>query len=87
MISPEPEFYVIFAVPLNVDAGFRVEAVLKKESDAKLYADLLRKSRNYHYVGNPQKEMMGSVLDRLLQQKIGCLAATGAKEITLKIGQ
>lgn len=86
MLTPEPEFYVISVVPFSVtDDGFRVEAVFTDENDALAHAERLEKSTNYQFVTKPHKEMMSVVLDRLLQQKIGCLATSGAKEIVLKL--
>lgn len=86
MISPEPEFFVVMVLPCSVDdQGFRVEAVFTTEADAIAHAELLEKSNNYWHVGRPQKEMMSSLLDRLLHQKIRCLASAGAEEIVLKI--
>lgn len=86
MISTEPEFYVIMVIPCSTDDhDFRVEAVFTTDVDAIAHAELLEKSNNYWYVGRPQKEMMSSLLDRLLHQKIRCLASAGAEEIVLKI--
>jgi len=86
MMSPEPEFWIIFVVPFSVeDEGFRVEAVFTAESDAVAHAQALTESKNYLCVSGPNKELMSSVLDRLLHQKIRCLATIGTKEVVLKL--
>lgn len=83
-MSPDPEFYFILVIPFSVDSDFRVEAVFTAEADALAHAELLKKSGNYLTVTDPHKETMSSLLDRLLHQKLRCLATTGAHEIVLK---
>lgn len=85
MLSPEPEFYVIFSARYSVDDEvFKVEAIFTSESDAVAHAELLRNSGNYQHISVPHKEMMSSILDRLLHQKLRCLAAMGTQELVVK---